>query len=270
MLRNSTLPTYRTYHDFIIECSERKILMNAEYCLTAEMDGTFVGRCKTYLNVTMVDGIYIQLPGNISQLNDYMCGPMSRKGRICSECIDGYAPSVTSFGYECSNCTGSWYGIPLYLFLEFVPITILYLAVLVFQISVTSSPMTFCVMYSQIGTYCLTQAPFLIFFKSSSAYTSMKVLTMLHGIWNLDFFRFVLPPFCVSPNLKSIHILVLGYISAAYPLLLIILTLIVIELYTRNLQSFVWLWNKLSCLMANRDSKTTIRHFCYIFLSVLH
>ena len=256
-----TLPTFRTHHDFIIECSERKVLVNAENCLTNEVDGTFVGKCVAYLinkNVTMVDGIYIQLPDNISQLNDYMCGPMNRNGRICSECIDGFAPSVTSFGYECSNCTGSWYGVPLYLVLEFVPITIFYLAVLVFQISVTSSPMTFCVMYSQIGTYCLTQAPFLIFFKSSSAYTSAKILTVLHGIWNLDFFRYVLPPFCVSPNLKNIHILFLGYIPAAYPLLLIVLTLILIELYSRNLQPFVWLWTKLSCLKANRDSKTTI------------
>ena len=164
-----TLPTFRTHHDFIIECSERRVLMNAEYCLTNEVDGTlnFVGKCSTYLinkNVTMVDGIYIQLPDNISQLNDYMCGPMNRKGRICSECIDGFAPSVTSFGYECSNCTGSWYGIPLYLFLEFVPITIFYLAVQFFQISVTSSPMTFCVMYSQAVCYMFTQAPFLMFF----------------------------------------------------------------------------------------------------------
>ena len=256
-----TLPTFRTHHDFIIECSERKVLMNAAYCLTTEVDGTFVGKCLAYLintNVIIVDGIYIQLPDNISQLNDYMCGPMNRKGRICSECIDGFAPSVTSFGYECSNCTGSWYGIPLYLVLEFVPITIFYLAVLVFQISVTSSPMTFCVMYSQIGAYCLTQAPFLFFFKSSYAYTVMKISTVLHGAWNLDFFRYVLPPFCVSPNLKNIHILFLGYIPAAYPLLLIVLTLILIELYSRNLQPFVWLWTKLSCLKANRDSKTTI------------
>ena len=256
-----TLPTYRTHHDFIIECSERNVLMNAEYCLTTEMDGIFVGKCKTYLinkNVIMVDGIYIQLPGNISQLNDYMCGPMNRKGRICSECIDGFAPSLTSFGSECSNCTGSWYGVPLYLFLEFVPITIFYLAVLVFHISVISSPMTFCVTYSQAVCYMFTQAPFLMLFKSSYAYTVVKVLTVLHGIWNLDFFRYVLPPFCVSSSLKNIHILFLGYISAAYPLLLIVLTLISIELYSRNLQPFIWLWNKLSCLKANRDSKTTI------------
>ena len=96
-----TLPTYRTHHDFILECSQRRVLLNAEYCLTNEMDGTFVGQCNPYLinkNLIMEDGIYIKLPDNTSQVNDYMCRSMNRKGRICSECIDGFAPSVTSLG----------------------------------------------------------------------------------------------------------------------------------------------------------------------------
>ena len=257
----STLPTYRTRHDFIVECSERRVLVHASYCLTNEMEGTFVGECKAYLmnkNAIMVDGIYAQLPDNISQLNDYICGSMNRKGRVCSECINGFAPSITSFGYECSNCTSSQYGIPLYLFLEFVPITLFYVTVLVFQISVTSSPMTFCVMYSQIASYTFTRASFMIVFKSGHVYTSAKILTTLHGMWNLDFFRYVLPPFCVSSNLKNVHILFLGYISAAYPILLIILTLILIKLHSHNLQPFLWLWNKLKCFISIRNSKTTI------------
>ena len=40
---------------------------------------------------------------------------------ICSECIDGFAPAITSLGYQCSSCTQSaWYGVPLFLVLEFV------------------------------------------------------------------------------------------------------------------------------------------------------
>ena len=100
--------------------------------MTNEEGGTFTGLCGTFLfydndvKLVLVGGMYIQLPENISKLNDYMCGPMNRKDRMCSECIDGFAPSVTSSGYECSNCTDNWYGIPLYLFLEIFPITIFY------------------------------------------------------------------------------------------------------------------------------------------------
>ena len=80
----------------------------------------------------------------------------------------------------------------------------------------------------------------------------------IHGIWNLDFFRYIVPPFCVSLNLKSIHILFLGYVSAVYPLLLIALTWACIELRSHNYRPLAWLWNKLTCFQMKRDSKSTI------------
>ena len=58
-----------------------------------------------------------------------MCGPMNRKSPLCSECIDGFGLSATSFLYTCSNCThfSLTYGIPLYVLIEVIPITVLYL-----------------------------------------------------------------------------------------------------------------------------------------------
>ena len=114
----------------IMECTERKTLIYIGYCMTTDELGTFASDCAAYfpkVNVTAVNGMYIQLPNNISELNDFMCGPMNRKGRGCFECIDGFAPSVISTGYECANCTGAWDGMPLYLFLEFVPVTFIWL-----------------------------------------------------------------------------------------------------------------------------------------------
>ncbi len=67
--------------------------------MTTEELGTFVSDCAAYsskVNITVVSGMYIQLPNNISELNDFMCGPVNRKGRVCNECIDGFAPSVIS------------------------------------------------------------------------------------------------------------------------------------------------------------------------------
>ena len=211
----------------LTECSERKTTIYIGLCMTTEELGTSIGYCAAYspkVNVSAVNGMYIQLPNNISELNDFMCGPINRKGRVCSECIDGFAPSVITPWYQCANCTGAWYGIPLYLFLEFVPITLFYLAVLVLQISVISPPLTTCVMYSQLLVFCLTSNSSTVFLKLSHAYTFVEILLMFYGIWNLDFFRSVLPPFCVFPNLNNIHVAFLGYISALYPVLLICLT----------------------------------------------
>ena len=65
------------------------------------------------------------------------------------------------------------------------------------------------------------------------------------------------PILCLS-NLKSIHILFLGYISAVYPLVLIILTWVCIELHSHNFKPLVWLWKRISCLNTKWDSKSTI------------
>ena len=55
--------------------------------------------------------IIVQLLQNLSELNNCMCGPPNRKGLVCSECADGFGPSVTSFGYKCANCTDHRYGV---------------------------------------------------------------------------------------------------------------------------------------------------------------
>ena len=36
---------------------------------------------------------FLKLPNNASELNDYMCGPMKRRGLVCSKCMNGYRPS---------------------------------------------------------------------------------------------------------------------------------------------------------------------------------
>jgi len=52
-----------------------------------------------------------------------------------------------------------------------------------------------------------------------------KVILTEYGFWNLDYFRYFIPPFCVSQELKNIHVLALQCVSAFYPLLLIVLVL---------------------------------------------
>ena len=72
-----------------------------------------------------------------------------RQGLVCSECIEGFGPSVTSLGYSCSKC--AWYGIPLFLLVEFVPITVFYVIIILFQINLTSALFTAFVLANQFA-----------------------------------------------------------------------------------------------------------------------
>ena len=192
---------------------------------------------------------YIQLPTVLTELNDSMCGPLNRKGLVCSECADGFGPSVTLFGNRCVNCTDSRYGVPFFLFLEFVPITVLYLIILAFQISVTSAPMPCFIMYAQIiGTLfyidfqrsCLLTWTMLKRNSDINAFT--KVIMAMYGVFHLDLFRLISPPFCINSRLRFIHVEFFGYILLFYPILLIFLTWVCVELHGRNFRPLVWLW----------------------------
>ena len=191
----------------------------------------------------------IELPNNLSHLNNYMCGPMNRKDLVCSECADGFGPSVTSFGYKCANCSEMRYAVPLFLFLELAPLTIFYIICLAFQISVTSAPMPCLIMYAQLIVITFDSATSTTFVLRSLISKAkldfkldIKIPLLLYRIFNLEFGHYLLPPYCLSSKLKFIHIAYLGYISAFYPLLLIFLTWACVELHGRNFRLLVWLW----------------------------
>ena len=177
-----------------------------------------------------------------------MCSPLKRKGFLCSECAEGFGPSVTSFTNRCVNCINTRYGVPLFLFLEFVPIIVFYLIIVIFQIGVTSPPMPCFILCAQFVAFAFDKLDFLdehstpIITDHLDFRLDTKTVRSLYRIITLDLAQIFLAPLCVSSKLKFIHVTFLGYISAFYPFLLIFLTLLCVELHDRNFRPLVWLW----------------------------
>lgn len=129
---------------------------------------------------------YYLLPENRSQLNDAMCGRNNREGILCSRCMQGYGPSVLSYPHTCVKCSGKWFCWFLYILVALIPYTAL--------ISVN------VVLFPQIR------------------YVPFRIPKLLYGIgltldtaWNLDFFRLIIPPFCVSEHLSNLQVLAMDY-----------------------------------------------------------
>ena len=236
-------------------------------------------------NLTVTkDGSYgILLPNNISDLNKYMCGPLNRKDYLCSDCKSGYGPAIFSESASCANecysCKDTWYKILLYLSLNFSPLSLFYLFILVFQIRLTSAPMTCFIMYSQLivlGFYkeCGLESVDSVFsyIKFTDSGTTLrigtKILLTIYGVFNLDFFHYVLSPFCISSHLRPIHIFAFGYISAFYPFLLILLTWLCVELHGRNFRPIVCLWRPFhGCFVRLRRGWNTKSDLIDVFAS---
>ena len=70
----------------------------------------------------------------------------------------------------------------------------------------------------------------------------MKFMLSVYEVWNLHFFRSLVPPFCISDKMKPFHVGLLGFSSSFYPLCLIVVTWISIELHDHNFKPFVSLW----------------------------
>ena len=186
------------------------------------------------------------LPSNVSELNNFMCEGFNREGQLCGECKKGYGPALLT-DYNCAKCStkNKKYGWALYLLIGFLPITVFYLVIVMFQVSATSGPLNVFIFSAQIIA-SLMNGNKLVF----TAYTSkslpfhimQQMFITFYGVWNLDFFRSVIPPFCVSENITTLHALALQYLPAFYPLLLIVVTYALIEVHDRNVRVVVWMW----------------------------
>ena len=65
------------------------------------------------------------------------------------------------------------------------------------------------------------------------SYTTLSVITF-YGVWNLDYFRGVLPPFCISTAMSTLQVMALDYTVALFPLLLSVILYYCIELHARG------------------------------------
>ena len=192
----------------------------------SENGATEYGPCPyntNYKSTTFVDGVFfIQLPSNVSLLNEFMCGPL--KTHYAESVKMAMALHYTHILWNAvsagdmvmdGSCTIS--------VLELFPITVMYFLVVIFHIRATSSPLSALVFMSQILVYTIRlNAPLHMYIVNSVTgfpHVALQLLLVLCGIWSLDFFRSVIPPFCVSSRIKTVHALALEYLVAFYPIL---------------------------------------------------
>ena len=121
-----------------VACFKNQVYLKIGFCATYSDTSELVSMtsCRYFQRnnslSTVTKNGYILLPSNISEINSFMCEPMNREGFLFVTCIDGFGLSATGYGYRCSNCSDSLYGVPLYIALELVPITIFFVVIIVF------------------------------------------------------------------------------------------------------------------------------------------
>ena len=183
---------------------------------------------------------------NSTELNAFACENLNRTGPYCQDCIEGYGHAIFSATPKCVECSETqWRWGVLYLLLQLVWMTLFYLVFVISKIKVTSSPLCALVFFWQTVAFVLTHASnfydIIEYLSPNTAFLETMLVT-LYGIWNLDSFRYVVPPVCLSSSLRSLHVLLLDYLIAFYPFLLTLISYIGIELYDRQYRIIVFMW----------------------------
>ena len=230
-----------------LRCNDcyKTVNIAAGFCMTYDITRQYVGENSGSLLIVggcpygalpnTTNRKFITLPTDPTQVNSSQCAPYNRRGLFCGECLEGFGPSVYSFDLHCANCShmSDTAAISLYLVIELLPITVFYVTVLIFRPVLLTGPQLGYVLSCQ-GIINTLQYSWYIY--SSLFYNLPPPLAilghiglLLSGIWNLEFFHFVTPPLCVSQKMRGIHVHMLGFSTALFPLLLVSITYAVVE-----------------------------------------
>ena len=256
-----------------------------EVAQTASMQ---IGYCMTYSNTTSEISVgscaqsYFRNDSykftlEVSNLSDQVCGPSNTKGFLCGECQEGFAASpllVTTI--DCVNCAGTSSSWIKYLALTYLSITALFIVILTFSVSVISGPVNSFIFFGQVTSanfFNMGNIASVLEAQGTGTFSNRISTTMLaacYDIWNLNVFIAFIPPFCLTKHLSSLQAFALEYVRAVYPLILILILYICINLHSHNFKPIVCCWKPfLKCFLRFRRSvnpKTSVIHVFATFM----
>ena len=190
---------------------------------------------------------FIILPESSDELDEYFCGGLNREGVTCAQCKKNYSVAVNSEQFKCIPCSSDsiYYSWVFYLLAEYLPLTMMLIIVTVLNISVTSGPANAFIFFAQIisTTYGIDANGIIDYPSITPAASVLKqIYVSLYAFWNLSFFTALDVEdwlFCLAPNITSLHVMALKFVSAFFPLVVIGLVVLMLHLYHNNYRCIV-------------------------------
>ena len=253
-------------HDGKIACDDKRFITAVLDCNCVTYDeisgSTFVGSC--FYNCGNLkkkkDLVYHHLPMKPELLiSESVCSNLHRTGLLCGDCEEGYSPFVLSYNLSCVECPDGHKNWWKFILAGLVPLTFFYFFIIVFKINVTSSRLSGVVWFSQtISIPVLARVTLLSYSRGNQVLLYVvKAVLVFYSFWNLELFRSVIPDICL--NVTTLQALALEFIVALYPLVLLLLTYGVIELYDKNFPCMLIMWKPFHKVFAMLRKSWNIR-----------
>ena len=199
----------------------------------ASPDSLYTGVCVTQLcnhcptNDTS-DYLFCSLPQSPENLEKQICGE-SRQGRLCGRCVPYKSVYYHSDNFTCGDNTSCQYGIPIYIASELLPVTIIFLVILLFKISLTSGAVYSFVFYAQILSILSITLYGTIPLQNKNTAYAIKFFQLLLGIFNFNIGKW---EFCVFQTDSIMNLLMIKYATLAYAFFLVLATILIMRIHS--------------------------------------
>ena len=227
----------------IVQCNSRNksSYLSLYYCMTYnnDTDMVLVGACPYSAISPNIEGTWVPLPPKVSEINNATCALLHRTGLLCGECDreNGYGISIHSADLGCVECSRHPSGWAWFVFTQLLLQTLFFLVIFFFRISLTTAKLNGFLLVCQIvgSTYIDRTLPdYLTAIGYPAIGNLTKVVIVFYEFWVLDFFTSVLPRACFHESIGTLQAVALRYVSAFYPLFLILCTFILVRLTDCN------------------------------------
>ena len=200
-------------------------------------------------------GDFIWIPHNMTErINEFLCNRSNREGILCSQCQPGFGHAINSDNFQCVPCTSqhskvNWI---YYILSVYLPLLVVFIVIIRFNIHLTTGPANAFIIFAQAITTTLslefnmygviTLTP--VF--GSGAKAILSSFQVPYNVMNLDLFSNILPPFCLTDDLRSLDILVLKYLEALFPVVIIMAVIFLLKYQSCSLKikcpTIKWKW----------------------------
>ena len=240
--RNATSPCQcGTTAGGIIKCNLTSGVLSLHVCVCLTYDHSskesVVGYCPYSCVMNYNKPVHV-LPVTNSSFND-SCTVWNREGPLCSTCKPGYGiPIYTYYDLECVKCPHfQLRNLFRFLAISLLPPTILFILVTAFHLRVLHPPWNVFVLLAQMySAPIIMQSALNIrrLYRYRDQEIVLKITATIFGPWNLDFFKAVYTPECISPGINTLQSYIIDGLIGLYPLVMLILLYMLVALRDRG------------------------------------
>ena len=189
--------------------------------------------CNPPLEHCNDDDLLCKLPASpdAKMLEERICGE-SRHGRLCGRCVSNKSVYYHSDSLLCGDNTYCQYGVPMYIALELLPVTVIFLIILLFNISLTSGAVYSFVFYVQIMSSITITAFGTIRIKDHITKGVVNFIQVFLGVFSFEIRSGPPLEFCIVQTKSIMTLFMIKYGTLAYALLLVLGTILIMKMHS--------------------------------------